>query len=127
MQKGRRCAGAIGAIAVGFILITGSAYGYGLLDEDLVYLKTVQQLEPYDAPILDLSPKERSHLHDLINDPRSVDELYARDKNGTVSQPPALGESEPRPNVGCAGLEISAIGRRALIPGPWTRGIQTTK
>jgi hypothetical protein len=81
MQKGRRCAGTIGAIAVGFILITGSAYGYGLLDEDLVYLKTVQQLEPYDAPILDLSPKERSHLHDLINDPRSVDELYARDKN----------------------------------------------
>jgi hypothetical protein len=80
-QKGRRCAGAICAIAVGFILITGSAYGYGLLDEDLVYLKTVQQLEPYDAPILDLSPKERSHLHDLINDPRSVDELYARDKN----------------------------------------------
>jgi hypothetical protein len=58
------------------------------LDEDLVYLKTVQQLEPYDAPILDLSPKERSHLHDLINDARSVDELYARHKN--VKDAPAL-------------------------------------
>jgi hypothetical protein len=80
-QKGHRSAGAICAIAVGFILITGTAYGYGLLGLDLVYLKTVQQLEPYDAPILDLSPKERSHLHDLINEPRSVDELYARDKN----------------------------------------------
>jgi hypothetical protein len=81
MQKGRRSAGVIRAIAVGFLLMTGSAYGYGLSDEDFVYLKTAQQLEPYDAPILDLSPKERSHLHDLINDPRSFDELYARDKD----------------------------------------------
>jgi hypothetical protein len=80
-QKSRRSAGAIGAIAVGLILVTCAAYGHGLLDEDYVYLKTAHQLERYDAPILDLSPKERSRLHDLINDPRSVDELYARDKN----------------------------------------------
>jgi hypothetical protein len=81
MQKDLRSARAICAIAVGVILVTGSAYGNGLLDEDSVYLKTAQQLERYDAPILDLSPEERSHLHDLINNPRSIDDLYARYKN----------------------------------------------
>jgi hypothetical protein len=81
MRKGTRAAEATWVVALGFILMTSCAYGHGLLDDDFLYLKTVQHLERYDAPILDLGPKERSHLHDLINDPLTANDLYTRDKN----------------------------------------------
>jgi hypothetical protein len=38
-----------------------------------------QSLERYDAPVLNLGPKERSRLHNLINDPQS--DAAVRDKN----------------------------------------------
>jgi hypothetical protein len=31
--------------------------------------------------MLDLSPKERSRVHDLINDPQTINDPAARDKN----------------------------------------------
>lgn len=51
----------------------------GLSDEDYEYLKKTQSLERYDAPILHLSPKEFSRLHNLINDPQP--DAAVRDKN----------------------------------------------
>jgi hypothetical protein len=69
----------VSAAAVGLLLaVTGSAVAWGLSDEDYDYLRRTQSLERYEAPVLDLSPKERSRLHDLIND-RS--EAAVRDKN----------------------------------------------
>jgi hypothetical protein len=65
---------------VGLLLaVTSSAGAWGLSDEDYDYLKRTQSLERYDAPILHLSPKERSRLHDLIND--SQPDAAMRDKN----------------------------------------------
>jgi|HubBroStandDraft_6_1064221.scaffolds.fasta_scaffold774208_1 hypothetical protein len=82
MQKGRRSAETtICAIALGFMLVTASAQGYALSDDDYVYLKSAQQLERYDAPILDLSPRERAQLHDLITDRQTTSDPSARDKN----------------------------------------------
>ena len=66
--------------AVGLLLaVTSSARAWGLSDEDYDYLRRTQSLERYDAPVLNLGPKERSRLHDLINDPRS--EAALRDMN----------------------------------------------
>jgi hypothetical protein len=59
--------------------VTSSAGAWGLSDEDYDYLKRTQSLERYDAPILHLSPKERSRLRDLIND--SQPDAAMRDKN----------------------------------------------
>jgi hypothetical protein len=68
------------AAAVGLLLAaTSSAVAWGLSDEDYHYLRRMHSLERYDAPVLDLSPKERSRLHALINDPQS--DAAARDKN----------------------------------------------
>jgi hypothetical protein len=73
------CAPAFAA-AVGLLLaVTSSAFAWGLSDEDYDYLRTTQRLERYDAPVPDLSPKERSRLHALINDPQS--DAAVRDKN----------------------------------------------
>jgi hypothetical protein len=80
MRKGRRSCGTIWAAAAAFFAITASAFAFGLSDEDYDYLKT-QHIERSDAPILDLSPKERSRVHNLINDPRTVDDPTARDRN----------------------------------------------
>ena len=70
-------------IVVGlFLAATSSAVAAGLSDEDYDYLRRMQSLERYDAPVLNLSPKERSRLHDLINDPRSgaaVRDMNVRD------------------------------------------------
>jgi hypothetical protein len=68
------------AAAVGLLLaVTSSAAAWGLSDEDYDYLRRTQSLERYDAPVLDLSPKERSRLHALINDPQS--DAAVRDRN----------------------------------------------
>ena len=68
------------AAAVGLLLaITSSAVAWGLSDADYDYLRMTQSLERYEAPVLNLSPKERSRLHDLINDPKS--DAAVRDKN----------------------------------------------
>ena len=67
-------------IVVGLLLAaTSSAVAAGLSDEDYDYLRKTQSLERHDAPVLNLGPKERSRLHDLINDPRS--EAALRDMN----------------------------------------------
>jgi hypothetical protein len=60
------------------LALTYSASAWDLSDEDYDYLRKMQSLERYDALVLDLSPKERSGLHYLINDqqPDAV-----RDKN----------------------------------------------
>jgi hypothetical protein len=78
-KKHGNCALAFVA-AVGLLLaVTCSAGAWGLSDEDYDYLRKTQRLERYDAPVLDLSPKERSRLHDLINDPQP--NTAVRDKN----------------------------------------------
>jgi hypothetical protein len=59
---------AISAAIVGFIVVTVSAFAFGLEDEDYAYLKA-QHIERDAAPMLDLSPKERARVHNLINDP----------------------------------------------------------
>ena len=71
---------AIFAAIVGFFVLTVSAFAFGLSDEDYDYLKT-QHIERSDAPILDLSPKERARVHNLINDPRTADDQVVRNKN----------------------------------------------
>jgi hypothetical protein len=66
--------------AVGLLLaVTSSAGAFGLSDEDCDYLRRTQSLERYDAPLSKLSPKERSHLHYLINDPQP--DAIVRDEN----------------------------------------------
>jgi hypothetical protein len=80
MPKGLLSCGAILAVAAGFFAVTVSAFAFGLSDEDYVYLRT-QHFERYDAPILELSPNERSRLHHLINEPRTATDPVARDKN----------------------------------------------
>lgn len=68
----------LAATAVIF-LITLAAFAVGLSEDDYEYLKT-QNRQRDEAPVLDLSPKERSRVHDLINDPQSVNDPAARDK-----------------------------------------------
>ena len=75
----RNCAPAFAA-AVGLLLaVTSSAFAWGLSDEDYDYLRRRQSLERYDAPLPNLSPKERSHLYYLINDPQP--DAIGRDEN----------------------------------------------
>jgi hypothetical protein len=71
---------ALFGVAVGFFAVTVSASAFGLSDDDYVYLATTHRVERYNAPILDISPKERSALHGLINDPRTANDPIARDK-----------------------------------------------
>jgi hypothetical protein len=75
----RRCV-AIVAAAAGFFAITVSAFPFGLSDADYAYLKT-QNVERDNAPILDLSPKEQTRVHNLINDPQTANDPSARDRN----------------------------------------------
>jgi hypothetical protein len=70
----------LGAV-VGSFAVTVSAFAFGLSDEDYVYLATTHHVERTNAPIFDISPKERSRLHSLINDPRTTNDPSARDKN----------------------------------------------
>jgi hypothetical protein len=80
MQKRRWSYQLICAITLSLVTIAGSAFAYDLSDKDIEYLKTLQ-MERDHAPILDLSPKERSRLHELINDPRTANDTAQRDKN----------------------------------------------
>jgi hypothetical protein len=68
-------------VAVGLFAVTVSASAFGLSDDDYNYLATTQHLERYNAPVLDIGPKERFTLHNLINDPRTASDSLARDKN----------------------------------------------
>jgi hypothetical protein len=66
--------------AVGLLLaVISSAGAWGLSDEDYDHLRRTPSLERYDAPVLNLSPKERAYLHDLINEPQS--DATVRDKS----------------------------------------------
>jgi hypothetical protein len=70
------------AVIAGVFLVTaGPASAFGLSDDDYVYLATVQHLERYNQPVLDIGPLERTRLHDLINDPRTANDPAARDSN----------------------------------------------
>ena len=79
LQKEHRSCMAISAAMVGFFALTVSASAFvGLSDEDYEYLKA-QHIERTDAPILNLSPKERQRVHNLINDPETDgDQIVAR-------------------------------------------------
>jgi hypothetical protein len=71
---------AVFAAMVGFFVLTVSAFAFGLSDEDYDYLKT-QHIERSGAPMLDLSPKERERVHNLINDPGTAGDQIVRNKN----------------------------------------------
>ena len=81
MRKTHRSCLAISAAAAEFFAVTVSALAFGLSDQDYNYLKSAQHLERYDAPILDLSPKEQARVHGLINDPRTANDPAMRDSN----------------------------------------------
>src|SRR5271168_4427687 len=80
MQKEHSTWLAISAAMVGFFAVTVSAVAWGLSDQDYDYLKT-QHIERDAAPVLDLSPKEQARVHNLINDPRTANDLTTRDRN----------------------------------------------
>jgi hypothetical protein len=46
-------------VAAGLFAVTVSASAFGLSDDDYNYLATTQHLERYNAPVLDIGPKER--------------------------------------------------------------------
>ena len=78
-QKHKSCV-TLAAVAAGCFAVTASAFAWGLSDEDYDYLKT-QNVERYDAPIPNLSPNERTRLHNLITDPQMANDPIARDRN----------------------------------------------
>jgi hypothetical protein len=78
-NKRKNCALAFVAAIALLPAVTYSAGAWDLSEEDYDYLRKTQGLERYDAPVLNLSPKERSRMHDLINDPQSG--AAVRDKN----------------------------------------------
>ena len=80
MRKEHQNCGAIFAAVTVLSLVTASAFAFGLSDEDYDYLKA-KQIERSDAPMRDLSPKERTRVHDLINDPQTASDPSARDRN----------------------------------------------
>jgi hypothetical protein len=68
-------------IAAGSVAAASSASAFGLSDDDYLYLAKVQHVERSDAPVLDISPLERTRLHNLINDPRTAGNPVVRDKD----------------------------------------------
>jgi|SRR5580704_19178432 hypothetical protein len=81
MRKGyKSCLSTFVAAGLVFV-ITSSAFAWGLTDQDYDYLRKTQNLRPYDHPVLDLSPMERTRIHDLINDPRATHDPATRDRN----------------------------------------------
>ncbi len=66
-------------IAAGFLVFSVSAFAVGLSESDFAYLQT-QNIERTGPPIHDLSPKEQSRLHSLINDPRTASDPVAQAK-----------------------------------------------
>jgi hypothetical protein len=71
----------LAGVAAGLFAVTVSAFAFGLSDDDYIYLATTHHVERYAAPVLDIGPKERSTLHNLINDPRTASDPIVRDKN----------------------------------------------
>ena len=81
MPRGyRSCLAALAAVVLVFA-VTSSAFAWGLTDEDYDYLRKTHNLERYNHPVLDLSPMERTRIHDLINDPRATHDPATRDRN----------------------------------------------
>jgi hypothetical protein len=77
-EHGDRALASVAAMGL-LLAVTYSACAWALSDEDYDYLRKTQSLERYDAPVLNLSPKERSRLHYLINDAQP--DAAVRDKN----------------------------------------------
>ena len=77
----RSCLTTFAAVAGLVFAVTSSAIAWGLSDEDYDYLRITHSLERYDHPVLDLSPRERSRIHDLITNSRTAHDPAARDKN----------------------------------------------
>jgi hypothetical protein len=84
----RFCLATFAAVAILLSAAASSAVAWGLSDEDYDYLRHTQNLERYDQPILDLSPRERVRLHELITDPKAANDPVVRDR--TVRQEIAL-------------------------------------
>ena len=80
-KEGRNCLATCAAAAWLFLAVTSSAVAWGLSDEDYDYLRKTQKVERYDAPILDLSPKQRSLIHNLITDSQTANDPAARDQS----------------------------------------------
>lgn len=70
----------MGSVLVGLLAGPAGAFAFGLSDEDYDYLQA-QHIDRTKPPMLDLSPKERTRVHDLINDPRTAGDPAMRDKN----------------------------------------------
>lgn len=68
-------------VAAGVFAVTVSSFAFGLSDDDYIYLATTQHVERYNAPVLDIGPKEQWTLHNLINDSLTANDPIARDKN----------------------------------------------
>jgi hypothetical protein len=66
-------------VAGGLFAFSASAYAVGLSESDFEYLAT-QHIERTGPPIHDLSPKEQSRLHSLINDAVTANDPVARAK-----------------------------------------------
>ena len=101
-----RWAMVLGFALAGLFAGAPSAFAFGL-DEDYAYLKA-QNIDRNKPPMLDLSPKERTRVHDLINDPRTADDPAKRDKNVRDELALFLGhqvweKEHPGQIVGCAG------------------------
>jgi hypothetical protein len=80
--SGQRCEDAVKylirtSVAGLFFAFSASAYAVGLSESDFEYLAT-QHIERNGPPIHDLSPKEQSRLHSLINDPVTANNPVAR-------------------------------------------------
>jgi hypothetical protein len=73
----RSCLTTFAAVAGLVFAVTSSAIAWGLSD----YLRKTHNLERYDHPVLDLSPRERSRIHDLITDSGTAHDPAVRDKN----------------------------------------------
>jgi hypothetical protein len=71
---------ALGIVLAGLFAGTPGAFAFGLLDADYDYL-LAQHIDKDRPPMLDLSPKERTRVHDLINDPRTAGDPAKREKN----------------------------------------------
>jgi len=70
----------MGAFLAGLLAGSSFAFAFGLSDDDYHYLEA-QNIDRNKPPMADLSPKERTRVHDLINDSRTANDPAARDRN----------------------------------------------
>jgi len=87
MRKEHRNTVAMGLVLAGLLAGSAGAFAFGLSDEDYDYLQA-QHIDRNKPPMLDLSPKERTRIHDLITDSQTAHDPAARDKN--VKDAPTL-------------------------------------